>query len=115
MVNKQDLLHIQMTEVPKLYFTTIKERSGHKLSFYDSLLQITVRSNGIIYDLDSKPFREVDSIESIDQIQNTDSIINSGFIMSTSQSFKEDDSEIEILRRTQIFTNEYVNLIFEKK
>ena len=55
-----------MTEVPKAYFTTIKERSAFRLSFHNNLLQITVRSHGMIYDLDSEPIQEVDSIENID-------------------------------------------------
>ena len=55
-----------MTEVPKLYFTTIKNRRKRDLEFYDSLLQITVRSHGIIFDLQSPTMKEVHSIESID-------------------------------------------------
>ena len=31
-------MHIQMTEVPKAYFTTLKSRKGLKLNFYDNLL-----------------------------------------------------------------------------
>lgn len=67
-VSKLDLEHIQMTEVPKLYFTTIKERQKNDLEFYNSLLQVTVRSHGIVFDLDSKNMNEVHSIESIDQL-----------------------------------------------
>ena len=59
-----DIEHIQMTEVPKGYFTTIKSRIKEGMLFYNNILQVTVRSHGMIYDLDS--LREVDSIESID-------------------------------------------------
>ena len=52
-----------MTYVPKGNFTSIKDRIGRKLQFFDNLLQITVRSHGMIFDLDS--FKEVDSIENI--------------------------------------------------
>lgn len=38
MVVKKDLEHIQMTEVPKAYFTTIESRNGGKLTFYSNLL-----------------------------------------------------------------------------
>lgn len=84
------------------------------MEFYNSLLQITVRSHGIIFDLESKNIREVDSIESIDQLQNPDAIVNTGFIMSASQDVTKHQSDNQVLRRTQIFTNEYVNLIFRK-
>ena len=39
-------------------------------------------------------------------------MINTGFIMSTSKNDEEDD--VPFLQRKQIFTNEYVNLLFEK-
>ena len=68
MVETSDLEHIQMTEVPKAFFTTIKSRSGRKYQFYDNLLQVTVRSHGMIFDLDSADIAEVDSIENIDQL-----------------------------------------------
>ena len=55
-----------MTEVPKAYFTTIKDRNGLDLSFFNNLLQITVRADGMIFDLDSDPIREVNSVENID-------------------------------------------------
>ena len=42
-----------MTEVPKAYFTTLKSTSGSKMEFYDNLIQITERGNGMIFDLDS--------------------------------------------------------------
>ena len=66
MLDRDDLDHIQMTEIPKGYFTTIKSRNGKELKFFNSLLQITVRSHGIIFDLDTT--REVESIENIDQL-----------------------------------------------
>ena len=59
-----DIDHIQMTEVPKGYFTSIKSRIKEGMQFYNNILQVTVRSHGMIYDLYS--LREVDSIESID-------------------------------------------------
>ena len=53
-----------MTEVPKGYFKTIKNRKGKQLDFFDNLLQVTVRSHGIIFDLDT--VKEVEAIENID-------------------------------------------------
>ena len=67
MTRKVFLPHIQLTEVPKAYFTTIKSiNSGGQINFYDNLLQVTVSTNGIIFDLDSNPIKEVDAIENID-------------------------------------------------
>ena len=82
-VTKNDILHIQMTEVPKAYYTTMKSRKGLQLGFYNSLLQITERNNGMVFDLDT--LEEVDYIENIDQMQEPDAMINTGFIMFTSR------------------------------
>ena len=37
-VKKADKSHIQMTEVPKAYFTTIKSITGLDMTFYSNLL-----------------------------------------------------------------------------
>ena len=68
--------------------------------------------SGIIYDLDGSPISEVTSIESIDTLQDVDSLINTGFIMSSSVGRVEDEKKL--IRRTQIFTNEFVNLSFKR-
>ena len=57
-----------MTEVPKAFFSTIQQRDGFKLKFFDNLLQVTMRSHGMIFNLDTNPIEEVDSIEDIDQL-----------------------------------------------
>ena len=57
-----------MTEVPKAFFSTIQQRDGFKLKFFDNLLQVTIRSHGMIFNLDTNPIEEVDSIEDIDQL-----------------------------------------------
>ena len=68
MVNSEkDLVHIQMTEVPKAYFTTIQGRIGQKLKFYSNLLQVTIRLNGMIYDLD-EVLNQLYQISDIDQV-----------------------------------------------
>lgn len=56
---------------------------------------------------------EVESIENIDELQNPDEMVNTGFIMSSSKTEVAGDKVF--LRRNQIFTNEYVNLLFEKR
>ena len=87
----------------------IKEQ---KLEFYNNLLQITIGTHGIIYDLDSEKPHEVNTIENIDQLMNPDQFINTGFIMSMSHiAFKGD---VKYNHRVQFFTNEYCNLFFEK-
>ena len=111
MVLKSDIKHIQMTEVPKAYYTTLRSRKGLDLSFYNNLLQITERNHGMIFDLDS--MKEVHAIENIDQFQNPDHLISTGFIMSTSKNEVRNEGE-QFIRRTQIISNEYVNLLFEK-
>ena len=56
-----------MTQIPQSYFSTIKNNTfGNKMQFYDNLLQVTIGANGMIFDLDSSPIKEVDSIENID-------------------------------------------------
>ena len=40
-------------------------------------------------------------------------MLNTGFIMSSSLNYFNE--EIKCIRRDQIFTNEYVNLMFEKR
>lgn len=67
----------------------------------------------MIFDLDSDPIKEVASIESIDQLFRPDFYCNTGFIMSISYNARRDD--INYLKRVQIFTNEYCNLIFAKE
>ena len=84
--------------MPKAYFTTIKARqSDNALMFYDNLLQVTIGTNGMIFDLDSVPTKEVASIENIDQLYSPDLYSNAGFIMSTSHSLVRD--EIPLLKR----------------
>ena len=68
MLPREDMDHIQMTEVPKAFFSTIRQRDGFKLKFFDNLLQVTIRSHGMIFNLDTNPIEEVDSIEDIDQL-----------------------------------------------
>ena len=86
MVDKSDLKHIQMTEVPRSYCTTIKPSEGTEgISFYKDLLQITARSNAIHLNLDEETPDEVAQIENIDQLQDPDKVINTGFIMSSSK------------------------------
>ena len=85
-----------MTEVPKAYFTTIQGRIGHRLKFYSNLLQVTIRLDGMIYDLD-EVLNQLYQISDIDRIQDPNVMVNSGFIMSisTDQKYQEED----ILRR----------------
>ena len=63
-VGKRDIGHIQLTEVPKAYFSTQKSISASKMTFFSNLLQVTERSNGIIFDLDS--LDEIGAIENLD-------------------------------------------------
>ena len=82
------------------------------MEFYDNLLQVTICNNGMVFDLDSTPIKEVDSIEGIDQLMKPDTYVNTGFIMSISHNLPAGDEQA--LKRVQIITNEYCNLLFEK-
>ena len=55
LVGQADLEHIQMNEIPRAFFTCIKERDELDFTVYSNLLQVTVRSHAMIYDLDSEP------------------------------------------------------------
>ena len=96
MVDGKDVAHIQLHEVPKTSHLTRKSMEGIHLSFYDNLLQISERWNGMVYDLDS--MKEVYSIENIDQLQDPDKIVHPGFIISTSK-FESFEEEIFIRRK----------------
>ena len=66
MVKSKDLKHIQMKEVPKAYHTTIKEKKGNTILFYQDLLQISVRTNAILIVLDKETPKEISQIEQMD-------------------------------------------------
>jgi len=61
------------------------------MKYYSNLLQITERNNGMIYDLQTTPVQEVDSIENIDQLLPPDEMVNTGFIMSSSKTGYEEE------------------------
>lgn len=67
----------------------------------------------MIFDLESDPIKELDSIENIDALMKLDTFVNTGFIMSI--SYNEIVGETKFIKRNQIFTNEYNNLFFEKQ
>ena len=90
--------HIQFTEVPKAFFTTIKSRDQMgMMQFHDNLLQITIGSHGIHFDLDTNPIKEARTIENIDQFINPEEFVNTGFIMQV--AFTDKDEEITFNRR----------------
>ena len=82
------------------------------MEFYDNLLQVTIGYNGMVFDLDSNPFKEVDSIERIDQVMSPDTFVNTGFINSTSENKYAE--EVKYAHRRQVIGNEYCNLLMEK-
>ena len=68
----------------------------------------------MIFDLDE--MKEIEALENIDQLQDPDRSVSTGFIMATSKNLfsEEIDKKKNCLRRTQVFTNEYINLMFER-
>ena len=106
--------HIQLTEVAKANFTTVKVmKSNNRMEFYDNLLQVTIGNDGMIFDLDSEPIMEVNSVENIDQLAKPDSFTNTGCIMSISTNALHEGEKV--IERVQVFTNENANLLFEKR
>ena len=100
--------------MPKGYYKTMKAQLGKDgMEYYNNLLQLTIGTHGMIFDLDARPPKEVDTIENIDQLMKPDSFCNTGFIMSISRNVVRE--EMQIPQRKQIFTNEYCSLLFEKK
>ena len=115
MTRKALIEHIQLTDVPNAYYTTIKSRKpDNSLEFHNNLLQVTIGTNGMIFDLDSPHLEEVTSIENIDMISDPDECTNTGFIMSLSHKARNRD-DVDYLKRVQIFTNEHCNMLFQKE
>ena len=114
MTRKVMVPHIQLTEVAKANFTTVKTmKSNNRMEFYDNLLQVTIGNDGMIFDLDSEPIMEVNSVENIDQLAKPDSFTNTGCIMSISTNALHEGEKV--IERVQVFTNENANLLFEKR
>ena len=84
------------------------------MQLYHNLLQVTIGTDGMIYDLDSSPIQEVHSLENIDSLAQPKTFCNTGCINSFSYNETLSNEE-RVRRRVQIFTNESVNLIFEKQ
>ena len=83
------------------------------MEFRSNLLQITIGTNGIIYDLDLSPIEEVHLLENIDTLAKPEKFCNTGCINSYSYNALLVTEEL-VKRRVQVFTNENVNLIFVK-
>ena len=80
-----DLEQIQLIEVPKSSFKAIPSDGSSKL--YNNLLQVTIGAHGIIFSLDDQII-EIDSIENIDSFQCPNSTVNTGFVLSSSQEYR---------------------------
>ena len=80
----EDQEHVQMIEVPKAQFSTIKEQTGHHYKFYSNVLQISVRNSAILVALDDEYPSEISYVENIDLLQDPDKLVNSGFMLSSS-------------------------------
>ena len=107
MMRKGQTRLIQLCEVPKSYSSNIKSRSAdNKIEFYDNLLQVTIGTNGMIFDLDSSPIKEVESIENIDALMQPDTFVNTGFVMAICYNHR-DTVGTNCFRRRQLHTNEF--------
>ena len=59
MVKSKNLKRIQMTEVPKAYFKTMKDKKENTIQFYQDVLQITVQTSAILVSLDKETPEEI--------------------------------------------------------
>ena len=82
--DKTDIHTVMITQVPKGYHSTIKKRERLTLTYYNNLLQYTVRNRAMILDLDE--LFEVATIEAIDTLQDPDYMVSTGFLMSSCKS-----------------------------
>ena len=64
------------------------------MEYYNNLLQLTIGTHGMIFDLDARPPKEVDTIENIDQLMKPDSFCTTGFIMSISRNVVREEMQI---------------------
>lgn len=109
--DKSEVGTVLLDEIPRSFYSNIKKRDELKISFYQNLLQYTVRNRAMILDLDT--LTEVQTIEAIDSIQDPDHMVDTGLRMFTSRTDVEDDKKTTT--RTRIKSNENGNLLFKRE
>ena len=73
---------IEVSTVPLGNHTSIKSCSSQSLTLYNNLVQYSVKTRAIIYDLDE--LREVGAIEGLDTLLDPDLVVVTGFNLSAS-------------------------------
>ena len=73
---------IEVSTVPLGNHTSIKSCSSQSLTLYNNLVQYSVKTRAIIYDLDE--LREVGAIEGLDALLDPDLVVVTGFNLSAS-------------------------------
>ena len=108
-MKKEDNDHVMLWHIPHNSFINYKPRGNVKprINRYNNLLQVTVRNQAIIYDLDylnskgKKYFElrnlktgipEVNYLEHVDQFTNPNKFVNTGFFnaFSIDENFEDD-------------------------
>ena len=90
--------------------------------YYNNALQITIRNQAIIYDLDEGSTDnqdiEVNYLENIEQLLDPEKFVNTGFVTATStgvaQTLDDEDDQSPTLVK-ELCTNEHSSLLFLKE
>ena len=99
--------YVNFFKIPKTSFLTIKSRKqDYAGKYYENLLQVVVRNQTFIYDLDDASGQptEIHFVHDMEQMIDPDGFVNSGIIPSIVEKVK---SQSEM---TSILTNEQVTL-----
>jgi len=114
-MKKPDLDHLHMYHVPRSSHWHVKSRiQGCKeMSYYENLLQISIRNQAVIYDLDHPDANEeVKFIYNTGQFVDLDNYVNIGFTQTVSYDGEEDD--VKSVNSSIVSSNEKNSLHFKK-
>ena len=84
-----DIKYVNFFQVPPSYFQSIKLlRTGRDMDLYENILQVVVRNQSVIFNLDEndrgKPL-EINFIDDFEQLMDPDTLVNTGIVHSTSE------------------------------
>ena len=115
-MGKKDLPHLHLYHVPRSSHWHVKSRiQGCKeMSYYENLLQISIRNQAVIYDLDHPDAsEEVKFIYNTGQFVDLDNYVNTGFTQTV--SYDQEEDETKWVNSAIVFSNEKNGLHFKKE
>ena len=84
------------------------------MQFYDNLLQVCIRNQSVIYNLDHPTSQEeVNFIFNTGQFTKMDQYVNSGFFNTV--SYENEDDWDKFVQQDSVFANEMNNLVYSKE